>query len=163
MNKEKFYRENEKYLKMLALHYSRNCFIKFDDLFQEGALGMLVAFNNYSKKKKDAELKKIGKTVANRFMFNYVGKEIKKEEFATVSGKSAEEAFNRNMKKLSEKEREVIEKLYLEGKTIYAISKGLKISRSTVRYRKHIAIEHLKREILNDIGNLGIMLSLRGW
>ncbi len=80
-----------------------------------------------------------------------------------MSGKSAEEAFNRNMKKLSEKEREVIEKLYLEGKTIYAASKELKISRSTVRYRRHKAIEHLKREILNDIGNLGIMLSLRGW
>ena len=78
MNKEEFYRKNKGYLKMLALHYSRNYFIDFDDLFQEGALGMLIAFNNYTKKKKDTELRKIGKTVANRFMFNYVGREMKR-------------------------------------------------------------------------------------
>ena len=80
-----------------------------------------------------------------------------------MNGESASRALNRNIKKLPGKEREVLEKLYLEHKTIYAASKELKISRSTVRYRKHKAIEHLKTEILNDIGNLGIMLALRGW
>ncbi len=81
MDKAGFYRENEHFLKILAIHYARNFSLEFDDLFQEGALGMLVAFNRYGSEKKTDELEKIGKKMANRFMYRYVSKEIKRRKF----------------------------------------------------------------------------------
>ncbi len=74
-----------------------------------------------------------------------------------------EEIVRRNMKKLSEKEYNVLIKLYFERKTIYSTAKELKISRNTVKYREGKAKEHLKKIILEDMGKSEIMLTLRGW
>ncbi len=75
----------------------------------------------------------------------------------------AEKIIRQSMKQLSTKECDVLIKLYFENKTIYATAKELKITRNTVRYRKEKAKEHLKTTILNNVGNLGITLALRGW
>ncbi len=78
MDKEKFYKTNENYLRMVALHYSRRFFVEYDDLFQEGALGILITFNSYGNTKKTDELKKIGRKIANRYMYRYINSEIKR-------------------------------------------------------------------------------------
>ena len=78
MTREEFYMENEVYLRTVARHYSKNYSVEFDDVFQEGALGMIIAFNSYADKKQEAELVKISRKVANRYMFGYVNKEIKR-------------------------------------------------------------------------------------
>ncbi len=78
MDKETFYEINKSYLRMIAIHYARRFPVDYEDLFQEGALGMLIVFNNYSTVKGKDELKKIGRKVANRFMYSYINKEIKR-------------------------------------------------------------------------------------
>ena len=79
-----------------------------------------------------------------------------------MNERKAVEVIRRNMQKLSEKEREALEMVCIEEKTIYGTAKELKISRSTVRYRVKMAKMHLKEKITEEIGKKGIEEILKG-
>ena len=66
----------------LAVLYARKYFLETDDIFQEGMLGVLTAFDSYGKTKDTSELDRIAKALANRFMYRYVKSEVKERRYA---------------------------------------------------------------------------------
>jgi DNA-directed RNA polymerase specialized sigma24 family protein len=60
----------------LAVLYARKYFMETEDLYQEGLIGVLTAFDEYRTIKSEAELNRLAKTLANRFMYRFVKSEI---------------------------------------------------------------------------------------
>jgi len=72
----------------LAVLYARKYFLETDDIFQEGMLGVLTAFDTYERTKGTPELNRIARALANRFMYRYVKKEIKERHLCVLKSES---------------------------------------------------------------------------
>ncbi len=72
----------------LAVLYARKFFVEVDDIFQEGMLGVLTAFDSYGKTKNAPELDRIAKALANRFMYRYVKGEVKERTTCVLKSES---------------------------------------------------------------------------
>ncbi|MCD6426931.1 MAG: sigma-70 family RNA polymerase sigma factor [Caldisericaceae bacterium] len=81
MDREEFVESNWQYLKMLSSVYARKFFAEKDDLVQEGALGVLEAFDAYAGNIDESDLTRVAKKVASRKMYNFVKKELKARRF----------------------------------------------------------------------------------
>ena len=81
MDREEFVKNNWRYLETLSSVYARKFFAEKDDLVQEGALGILEAFDVYSGKIGGSGLVRLAKRVANRKMYDFIKKELKARRF----------------------------------------------------------------------------------
>ncbi|PIP49601.1 MAG: hypothetical protein COX13_03035 [Caldiserica bacterium CG23_combo_of_CG06-09_8_20_14_all_35_60] len=66
--------------------------------------------------------------------------------------KEIKEIIRRNLMKLKNSERTVIEEVFFRGKNITQISKDLKVSRSCINYRLKKGMTNLKKLIVEEIG-----------
>ncbi|MCM8785759.1 MAG: sigma-70 family RNA polymerase sigma factor [Candidatus Omnitrophica bacterium] len=131
--------------------------VEKDDLFQEGVMGLIEAKNNY---KYDMNVNFA--TYAQYWIKKYILKSIDKNRKQKISMKKV---FNKsfyqntpfflydlNLTILSEIEKEVIEKFYLEEKTLEEISKELDLPRERIRQIKQKSLIKLKK-IYRNLAN----------
>ncbi len=81
MDREKFVEANWRYLESVSAVYARKFFTEKEDLVQEGALGILEAFDTYVNSIDRSELIRVAKKIANRKMYGFVKKELKARRF----------------------------------------------------------------------------------
>lgn len=63
-----------------------------------------------------------------------------------------EEIVLRNLLKLKKEEIEIIDLVWLKGKTLSKASKILKVPRTTLKYRLDKGLVNLREKIIEDIG-----------
>ncbi|HOK56194.1 MAG TPA: sigma-70 family RNA polymerase sigma factor [bacterium] len=137
--------------------------VESEDLFQEGCIGLIEAKNNFKE-----EMNVNFLTYATYWIKKYILESVEKYKkqkiyiskdalsFTTDTNitKFSEISYKLNLEILSPFERNIIEKFYLEGKTLEEIAKELKIKREKVRQIKQKALMKLKnfnRKLTNTL------------
>ena len=88
LEREMFLYKHKDAVFKLAVLYARKFFVEVDDIFQEGMLGVLTAFDSYEKTKDASELDRLAKALANRFMYRYVKSEVKERTICVLKSES---------------------------------------------------------------------------
>jgi len=139
-------------IKKIARRY-KNKGVEIEDLIQEGFIGVIEAENRYreelnvpffkyalywiKKKMVEAIIKNSKQKIhVNLATIEIIEKNRRENEFL--------DERKVNLENLLEIERLILEKLFIEGKSLMEISKELKISREKVRQIKQKAIMRLK-------------------
>ncbi|MCM8767760.1 MAG: sigma-70 family RNA polymerase sigma factor [Candidatus Omnitrophica bacterium] len=132
-----------------------NTGVEKEDLFQEGCIGLIKAKNNY-KEGMNVNFSTYATYWIKKYIIQSIEKSkkqkifLKKESFLNIyynfpSQISLPSINELNLNLLSKIEKKVIEKFYLEQKTLNDISKELNIPREKVRQIKQKSLIKLKK------------------